>query len=69
MLREGWSQNMNRSEVIKEIDHLLKEYCDDCLLKVHFRKEYSKTYAHNFCIKQCTVGEIIQRKGSLLIQQ
>ncbi|RST72945.1 zinc-finger domain-containing protein [Siminovitchia acidinfaciens] len=60
---------MNRSKVMKEINHLLKEYCEDCFLKKHFRKEYSKTYAHHFCIKQCTVGESLQRKGNLLIKQ
>ncbi|RWR10390.1 zinc-finger domain-containing protein [Siminovitchia fortis] len=58
---------MNRSEVMKEINGLLKEYCEECFLKKHFRKEYSKTHAHHFCIKQCTVGESLRKKGDLLL--
>ncbi|GIN21105.1 MAG TPA: zinc-finger domain-containing protein [Bacillus bacterium] len=59
---------MNRSKVMKEINDLLEKYCEDCFLKKHFRKEFSKSYAHHFCIKQCTVGDILQKKGELLIK-
>ncbi|MBD8004878.1 zinc-finger domain-containing protein [Bacillus norwichensis] len=60
---------MNRTDVMNEINDLLKTYCEDCFLKKHFRKEYSKTFAHHFCIKKCTVGESIQRKGNLLLKK
>ncbi len=57
---------MNRIEVIKEIDHLLQHFCEGCFLKTHFRNEYSKTYAHQFCLTKCTVGENIQKMGKQL---
>lgn len=60
---------MDRSLVIKEIDELQQEYCSQCFLKKHFREEFSKTYAHQFCIKNCTVGDAIQQRGNLLLQK
>ncbi|MBM7716419.1 zinc-finger domain-containing protein [Siminovitchia sp. FSL H7-0308] len=58
---------MNRTHVIKEIDEILQQYCNDCFLKKHFRKAYSKTYAHQFCINQCTVGSSLREKGKELV--
>ena len=58
---------MNRSEIIKEIDETITLYCNDCFLRSYYRKAYSKTYAHQFCILQCTVGETLREKGAKLL--
>jgi hypothetical protein len=52
--------------VIGKLDEILATYCEDCLLKAHFRKEYGKKYAHRFCIEQCTVGQKIKELGKNL---
>ncbi|KPL59836.1 zinc-finger domain-containing protein [Rossellomorea vietnamensis] len=57
---------MNRKEVVDKVDELIDTYCKDCFLKAHFRKEYGKTYAHRFCIGQCTIGEQIRHYGKCL---
>lgn len=58
---------MNRGDIFREMDELMNLYCEDCFLHKHFRKEYSKTYAHRFCIKQCSVGQKIKTIGAALI--
>ncbi|TMU86824.1 zinc-finger domain-containing protein [Bacillus sp. BHET2] len=57
---------MNRKEVVDKVDELIDTYCNDCLLKAHFRKEHGKTYAHRFCIEKCTIGEQIRNHGEKL---
>ncbi|WP_066099115.1 MULTISPECIES: zinc-finger domain-containing protein [Bacillaceae] len=57
---------MNRKQKLDEIGELLDTYCVDCLLKQHFRKEYGKTFAHSFCISQCTVGLKLKELGEKL---
>jgi len=57
---------MKKKQVLEKITELMDTYCVDCLLKKHFRKEYGKTYAHSFCINQCTVGEQIKKIGQKL---
>ncbi|MCR2820179.1 zinc-finger domain-containing protein [Lederbergia panacisoli] len=57
---------MKRSKVFNEIDELITSYCEGCFLHLHFKKEFSKTYAHKFCINQCTVGQKLQEKGNIL---
>ncbi|MED1205359.1 zinc-finger domain-containing protein [Heyndrickxia acidicola] len=57
---------MNRKEIIKELDEVLTTYCEDCLLKAHFRKENGKKFAHRFCISQCTVGSKLKDYGEKL---
>ncbi|HEY4554667.1 MAG TPA: zinc-finger domain-containing protein [Bacillaceae bacterium] len=59
---------MERIAVLKEIDELMYYYCEDCFLKKHFRKAYSNTYAHSFCISQCTVGGLLREKGKSLLK-
>ncbi len=63
---ERGSEKMDRKQVISEVDKILESYCKDCLLKAHFRKEHGKTYAHRFCIEQCTVGQQIKKIGQYL---
>ncbi|MCJ8006616.1 zinc-finger domain-containing protein [Lederbergia wuyishanensis] len=58
---------MKRTEIFKEIDGLITTYCEGCFLHFHFKKEFSKSYAHKFCINQCTVGQKLQEKGKILI--
>ncbi|WP_018660253.1 zinc-finger domain-containing protein [Heyndrickxia acidiproducens] len=57
---------MERKQLIQEVDEILNTYCKGCLLKAHFRKEYGKKYAHQFCIRQCTVGEQLKKYGEKL---
>ncbi|MFK4997803.1 zinc-finger domain-containing protein [Bacillus sp. N9] len=58
---------MTRSKILKEIDETISFFCQDCFLRSHFKKTFSKTYAHRFCIHQCTVGAEIQKKGRGLL--
>ncbi|MBL5767054.1 zinc-finger domain-containing protein [Heyndrickxia sporothermodurans] len=57
---------MERSKLLLEINELLSTYCGDCLVKAALRKEYHKTYAHQFCIQKCTVGEQLKELGKQL---
>lgn len=57
---------MERKQVLDEIGTILDTYCVDCLLKQHFRKENGKSYAHHFCINQCTVGQKLKQMGEKL---
>ncbi|APH04675.1 zinc-finger domain-containing protein [Bacillus weihaiensis] len=57
---------MNKKETIQKISVLIETYCEDCLLKKHFREEKGKRYAHSFCINQCTIGEKIKQIGEKL---
>ncbi|MEK4485533.1 zinc-finger domain-containing protein [Psychrobacillus sp. FSL H8-0484] len=57
---------MKNTHLINEIDYLLETYCDGCFIRTHLRKEKGKTVAHNFCIRQCTIGEEIKQAGTKL---
>ncbi|MEH7689888.1 zinc-finger domain-containing protein, partial [Bacillus velezensis] len=46
---------MDKKSIYKELTELQDEYCKDCFVKKHFRKEFGKNHAHSFCINQCTV--------------
>lgn len=55
-----------RKKVLHQVEDLLKNYCEGCLLhRVHVQ-EGGRRYAHRFCIKTCTVGEKIRLIGSQL---
>ncbi|HLU21386.1 zinc-finger domain-containing protein [Lederbergia graminis] len=58
---------MKRTDIYREIDELITSYCNGCFLQSHFRKQYGKTYSHQFCIKQCTIGQSLQEKGNYLL--
>ncbi|MCL6796535.1 zinc-finger domain-containing protein [Bacillus altitudinis] len=60
---------MDKKTAVKELTDLQDTYCSDCLIKKHFRKEFGKTYAHSFCIQQCTVGEKIKQYGNELLKK
>ncbi|MGV3194786.1 zinc-finger domain-containing protein [Staphylococcus rostri] len=51
---------------IATIDSLMADYCSQCLIKSHLRKEESKTAAHHFCIHSCSIGQRIQALGKQL---
>ncbi|UXR79378.1 MULTISPECIES: zinc-finger domain-containing protein [unclassified Staphylococcus] len=55
-----------KRRAIDMIDTLMADYCTQCLIKSHLRKEESKTSAHHFCIQQCSVGQRIQALGKHL---
>nr|WP_283938902.1 zinc-finger domain-containing protein [Bacillus altitudinis] len=60
---------VDKKTAVKELTDLQDTYCSDCLIKKHFRKEFGKTYAHSFCIQQCTVGEKIKQYGNELLKK
>ncbi|ABS74372.1 MULTISPECIES: zinc-finger domain-containing protein [Bacillus] len=60
---------MDKKSIYKELTELQDEYCKDCFVKKHFRKEFGKTHAHSFCINQCTVGEKLKAYGKVLTNQ
>ncbi|WP_409298181.1 zinc-finger domain-containing protein [Peribacillus sp. SCS-26] len=57
---------MTRKDICSEVDTMLEDYCKDCFLKAHHRKEKGRTFAHKFCISQCTVGEKLKELGDRL---
>lgn len=54
---------VNKTDIMKEIDAILAEYCEGCFLKIALNEEKGKTGAHYFCIKQCTVGDQLKFLG------
>ncbi|AVQ36197.1 zinc-finger domain-containing protein [Staphylococcus kloosii] len=44
----------------------MNTYCHQCMLKAHNRKEHGKTYAHHFCINECSIGIQIKQIGNNL---
>jgi len=59
-------ENMERKQLLQEVNELLSTYCDGCFLKTYFRKEYGKKNAHQFCIRKCSVGEKLKKYGERL---
>ncbi|MGE7764821.1 zinc-finger domain-containing protein [Peribacillus sp. NPDC096540] len=57
---------MNRKKIYEEVEDVLTSFCHECFLQKHFRKEYGRSYAHQFCISQCTVGEKLKQLGNEL---
>jgi hypothetical protein len=55
-----------RKQLFKEVEQLMKQYCDGCFLYQHIKTEQGKRRAHRFCITKCTVGERIKSYGSRL---
>ena len=56
----------SEKEAIVAIDNLMNTYCHQCMLKAHNRKEHGKTYAHHFCINECSIGKQIKQIGNNL---
>ncbi|WP_020008309.1 zinc-finger domain-containing protein [Salinicoccus albus] len=54
------------TEVLDKINNLEEKYCRDCILKKLNREKGSRTAAHNFCIKECSVGISIRTHGNNL---
>lgn len=47
---------MDRKKIYEEVDEILS-FCEGCFLQKYFRKEKGRTFAHQFCLSQCTVGK------------
>jgi Zinc-finger len=60
---------LSRKQVLAEVENLINAYCSGCFLKQQFKKDYGKRYAHQFCIKNCTVGEKIRGCGEKLLDE
>ncbi|AYU55244.1 zinc-finger domain-containing protein [Staphylococcus piscifermentans] len=56
----------SEKQALDSIDELLNTYCKNCELKLYNRKENGKTYAHHFCIEECSVGKQIKQFGNEL---
>ena len=54
--------------IFKELTELQDEYCKECFIKKQFRKEYGKTYAHAFCIKNVRLVKSLHQYGECLNQ-
>lgn len=65
-MKEGSS--LNRMSVVKEIDELVDQYCEGCLVRTQLSKERGKTGAHRFCINGCSIGEQLQFLGNELLK-
>ena len=55
-----------KKEAFRQLDYLLKTYCEGCFLHKQLVGEYGRTHAHRFCINQCTVGESLKQIGGSL---
>ncbi|MCM3236751.1 zinc-finger domain-containing protein [Heyndrickxia oleronia] len=58
---------MNRRTILEDMNTIITTYCEGCFVKSALRKEYNKGYAHQFCIRECTVGEQIKKYGEALL--
>ncbi|USK58562.1 zinc-finger domain-containing protein [Peribacillus asahii] len=56
---------MNRKKIYEEVEEMLS-FCEGCFVQKHFRKENGRTFAHQFCLSQCTVGEKLKKLGQEL---
>ena len=56
----------SKKRAISQIDQLMNQYCEHCMIKTHIRKSQNKTQAHHFCISECSVGKQIQQLGNEL---
>ncbi|UXV33927.1 zinc-finger domain-containing protein [Staphylococcus sp. IVB6181] len=56
----------SEKRALDSIDDLLNTYCKNCDLKQYNRKTKGKTYAHHFCIGECSVGKQIKQFGNEL---
>lgn len=57
---------MKRKKIYEEVEEVIASYCQGCFLQKQFRKEKGRSYAHQFCISQCTVGEKLRELGNKL---
>lgn len=60
------SKKKGNRQVLKQVDTLLNTYCNGCFLHKQFVQEQGRTYAHRFCINQCTVGDSLKQMGAFL---
>ena len=62
---KGTEQWMKRKQIYEELEEILS-FCEGCFLQKHFRKQNGRTFAHQFCLSQCTVGEKLKQLGNEL---
>ncbi|MGM9923151.1 MAG: zinc-finger domain-containing protein [Bacillus sp. (in: firmicutes)] len=55
-----------RTQLLQQIETTLTEYCEGCFLHSHHRKEFSRTYAHQYCLSSCIIGERLKQYGEKL---
>ena len=54
---------MKRKQIYEELEEILS-FCEGCFLQKYFRKQKGRTFAHQFCLSQCTVGEKLKQLGT-----
>lgn len=59
---------MNRKEIYQKTEQLMDTFCDNCFLYKYHRAEKNRSYAHRFCITECTVGVKIKIYGKKLLK-
>lgn len=62
---KGNERYMNRKKIYEELEEILT-VCEGCFLQKHFRKQNGRTFAHQFCLSECTVGERLKKLGKEL---
>ncbi|WP_318508633.1 zinc-finger domain-containing protein [Bacillus sp. T3] len=55
-----------RKQLFREVEQLMKHYCNGCFLYQHIKNEQGRRAAHRFCITQCSVGEKLKSYGNKL---
>lgn len=59
---------MNKQVIVEEIDEIVDEYCQHCLVRKALREEKGRTNAHRFCITSCSIGKKIRFLGQEMIK-
>ena len=52
-----------RETIMQEIDSVMDQYCEGCLVKKTLNQARGKTAAHRFCIETCTIGDQLRFLG------
>ena len=65
---KGYERYMNRKKIYDELEEMLS-VCEGCFLQKHFRRKKGRTFAHQFCLSECTVGEKLKQLGQELTKK
>ncbi|MEH6942590.1 zinc-finger domain-containing protein [Bacillus sp. JJ722] len=60
------SKKQERQLLLQQIEETLTLYCNGCFLHSHHKKDFGRTYAHQYCLSSCTIGEELKSFGEKL---
>lgn len=60
------TKNLERKLLLQQVEQTLDTYCSGCFLYHTHKKEFSRAYAHQFCLSSCTIGEQLRVIGEKL---